>query len=146
MTNTWTGVPIPDTERPQTPTPGSLLFELQRAINRASVEHISNTPDFVLANFLRDCLGAWDAATRERERWYGVHLAPGRPARPSDRDAAKLVFEALGHASVCWEDPGGAGEFDSAQAGRVGRELLRALGFEVPVGYRAGGEEPVAGG
>ncbi len=116
--------------------PGSLLDELRRAVNRVSAESISNTPDFVLANYLRDCLGAFDAATRERERWYGVKLAPGRRAHPSDEEAARLVFEALGTASMCWETLAGAGEFQSQEAAKVGQELLRALGFEPPPGYR----------
>lgn len=59
--------------------------------------------------------------------------------RPDPREAARLVFEALGAASVCWETPSGAGEFDSRRAAKVGRELLEALGFEVPEEYRGRG-------
>lgn len=57
-------------------------------------------------------------------------------ARVSAKRAANLVFEALGAASVCWETPGGAGEFLSERAAAIGAELLAALGFEVPEGYR----------
>lgn len=121
--------------------PGSLLFELQRAVNRASVESVSNTPDFVLARYLRDCLGAWDVATRDRERWYGVKLTPGRRAHPSDAEATRLVFEAVGTASMCWENVAGAGVFQDGEATVVANRLLAALGFETsPAGGPADGQ------
>lgn len=34
------------------------------------------------------------------------------------------VYQALGAASVCWENPGGAGFFDSTRAKEIGEELL----------------------
>ena len=34
------------------------------------------------------------------------------------------VFQALGAASVCWENPGGAGIFDSTRAKEIGDVLL----------------------
>ena len=40
--------------------------ELQRLINRHSLENGSNTPDFVLALYLRRCLEAFDEATKRR--------------------------------------------------------------------------------
>ncbi len=45
--------------------------ELEQLINRNSMENGSNTPDFILAKFLAGCLEAFDAATHERETWYG---------------------------------------------------------------------------
>lgn len=51
--------------------------ELQSAINRCSKENASNTPDFILAQYLEGCLAAFDTATQQRETWYG------RDARPS---------------------------------------------------------------
>lgn len=50
--------------------------EIQRAINRHSAENASNTPDFILAQFLAQCLAAFDTAVQQRETWYG------RDARP----------------------------------------------------------------
>lgn len=47
-----------------------LRTEIQRAINRVSAENGSNTPDFILADFLVSCLAAFDRATIERQRWY----------------------------------------------------------------------------
>ena len=45
--------------------------ELEALINRHSVENGSNTPDFILAGYMGACLDAFNAATVERERWYG---------------------------------------------------------------------------
>ncbi len=44
--------------------------ELEILINKHSMEQFSNTPDFILANFLTSCLTAFDSATRSREEWY----------------------------------------------------------------------------
>jgi hypothetical protein len=51
--------------------------ELEGLISRWSMEADSNTPDFVLAQYLRTCLTAFNKATAERDRWYGVRLRPG---------------------------------------------------------------------
>ena len=56
-----------------------LTDELQDALNRHSAENGSDTPDFILAQFLVGCLAAWDEAVRERERWYNRATVSGRP-------------------------------------------------------------------
>jgi len=56
--------------------------ELEIAINRCSEERGSNTPDFILAKYLKDCLSAFDTAVTQRDRWYGVKMKPGRLAEP----------------------------------------------------------------
>lgn len=48
-----------------------LLEELRSVINRRSREAASNTPDFILAKFMEDCLRAFEEATNTREDWYG---------------------------------------------------------------------------
>lgn len=40
--------------------------DLAAVINRYSRENGSNTPDFILADYLTGCLNAFDAATRAR--------------------------------------------------------------------------------
>lgn len=55
----------------------SLERELTVLINRRSEENASNTPDFILAEFLKTCLEAWNKATQQRDRWYGIHPQPG---------------------------------------------------------------------
>ncbi len=50
--------------------------ELASVINRHSLENESNTPDFILAEYLRSCLRAFTMASRTREAWYGKGLKP----------------------------------------------------------------------
>ena len=44
--------------------------ELQTLINRHSVENGSDTPDFILADYMADCLNAYDMAVIRRTMWY----------------------------------------------------------------------------
>lgn len=48
-----------------------LQTAIQHAINCASAENGSDTPDFILAEYLTDCLAAYDRALVAREKWYG---------------------------------------------------------------------------
>ncbi len=45
--------------------------ELEALLNRESMENGSNTPDFILAQFMADALEAFDKAVSRREEWYG---------------------------------------------------------------------------
>ena len=54
--------------------------ELASLLNRASAENGSNTPDFVLADYLRTCLRALDEAINARSKWYGRQDSPGSGA------------------------------------------------------------------
>ena len=56
---------------PRAANHGSLRSDLASVINRYSRENGSNTPDFMLAAYLCDCLKAWNAMTKQREKWYG---------------------------------------------------------------------------
>lgn len=49
----------------------SFVNRLQGLINEYSMENNSDTPDFVLAGYLRDCLTAFNLATHRREQFYG---------------------------------------------------------------------------
>lgn len=77
-----------------------LLSRIRSAVNAASVENVSNTPDFVIAEFLVDVLGALNKAINSRERWYDK-VATGDaegslnvpPAEPGPT-AATLAFAA----------------------------------------------------
>jgi len=72
---------------------GNFTKELESLINRHSQENDSDTPDFILAGFLRDCLSAWNRATKERERWYGRLCGNGAAILGADGRAGtpKLV-------------------------------------------------------
>ena len=53
-----------------------LEHALASALNCFSAENPSNTPDWILAQFLLGCLAAWNTGVQQRETWYG------RDARP----------------------------------------------------------------
>lgn len=43
---------------------------LESLINEHSMENGSDTPDFILADYLYGCLLAFDKATKRRTDWY----------------------------------------------------------------------------
>lgn len=45
--------------------------ELKRLINRHCRENESDTPDYILAQFLNSCLYIFERNVKERDRWYG---------------------------------------------------------------------------
>ena len=45
--------------------------ELEDLINSYSKENGSDTPDFILAEYLDDCLTFFDKAVSRRTKWYG---------------------------------------------------------------------------
>ena len=52
--------------------------ELTCLLNKYSKENGSNTPDFILADYLTKCLETWNHIIAEREDWYGRKFYPGR--------------------------------------------------------------------
>lgn len=56
--------------------------DLAALLNRYSRENGSNTPDFILADYLLLCLIAYDAAVQRRAEWYGRIDMPGRGSVP----------------------------------------------------------------
>lgn len=50
----------------------ALEKELAELLNRHSCEQASNTPDFVLANYLMNCLRAYNDAIHMRQNWHGA--------------------------------------------------------------------------
>jgi len=61
-----------------------LRDEIRWAINRHSAEKGSNTPDFILAEYLTDCLVAFDKAVTQRASWYGRKVS-AKPPRTDRR-------------------------------------------------------------
>ena len=53
-----------------------LIQDFATAINKVSAENGSNTPDFILANYLMMCLENLDHIVKMRDDWYSVHLEP----------------------------------------------------------------------
>lgn len=50
--------------------------DIQKMINRHSMENASNTPDYILAMYLENCLKAFNEATQQRETFYGRDPLP----------------------------------------------------------------------
>jgi hypothetical protein len=67
-----------DTEKPRcdnTTTKFTLSKEIAKLINKYSAESLSETPDYILAEYLIDCLAAYNKAVVWKEKWnssYGV--------------------------------------------------------------------------
>lgn len=62
-----------------------LTVEISNLLNKYSAENGSDTPDFILAEYLMGCLAAYDKAVQTREKWYGriavpVDVPPGAPS------------------------------------------------------------------
>lgn len=49
----------------------SFLDEMTTLINWHSQENASNTPDFILAQYVERCLLNFATAVQQRETWYG---------------------------------------------------------------------------
>ena len=45
--------------------------QIEDLINTNSMENGSNTPDWILAEYLTDCLKVFDKTVKNREKWYG---------------------------------------------------------------------------
>jgi len=65
-------------EEPETPAP-DFRSDLENLLNRHSCENPSNTPDFILAGYLTNCLKTWDEAIQQRETWYGRDARASAP-------------------------------------------------------------------
>lgn len=78
---------------------GDLRKQIEKAINSECAENGSDTPDFILAEFLTDCLAAFDKALVVREKWYarevgGWNSSPTGPAPPRiASEEEQAIFE-----------------------------------------------------
>ena len=57
----------------------TFIEELEALINKYSKENDSDTPDFILAEYLNSCLVAFSKASNRREVWYGREKAEQNP-------------------------------------------------------------------
>lgn len=60
-----------------------LESEVTVALNRFSAENPSNTPDWILAQYLLACLAAWNIGVQQRETWYGRNAQPRGGSDPT---------------------------------------------------------------
>lgn len=73
----------------------SLRKEIEDALNRASAENASNTPDYVLAGFLMMSLEAFDAAAMARDAFYGIRPSPGTAVGVATHDEIQRVIDGI---------------------------------------------------
>lgn len=64
--------------------------ELEALLNRHCQENASNTPDFILAEYLTACLHVWNGAVVRRAEWYGRMDRPGGPVFQGVSPSRKL--------------------------------------------------------
>ena len=48
--------------------------ELECLLNRYSKENDSNTPDFLLSEYLIDCLEVYNKALKNRDKWFNIDV------------------------------------------------------------------------
>lgn len=64
--------------------------ELEALINKHCLERHSDTPDFILAEFMANCLHEFNKAVSNRTRWYC----------PADDDAEQKVQRIVGDSAA----------------------------------------------
>lgn len=65
----------------------TFLEEMGALINKHGMEGRSNTPDFILAEYMLACLRAFEQASVEREGRYGQRLEPGQRGAVAERNS-----------------------------------------------------------
>ena len=70
--------------------------DFEHIINKYSLENESNTPDFILAGFLLECLKVFQMSTKARDKWYDVHLEPGNKYFEDDKEVSELEEITIG--------------------------------------------------
>ena len=94
--------------------------KLTDLVNSECRENDSNTPDFLLSEFMMNCLDAFELANNKREVWYGVTLS-------ISNNWEELIMTAMGEASMCWSNIDGAGVFDTEKSQQIGKKLLQDI-------------------
>jgi surfactin synthase thioesterase subunit len=59
------------------PSRSDFAEALENLINTYTSENESDTPDFILAEYMMNALHAFELASRAREDWYGHRHEPG---------------------------------------------------------------------
>ena len=85
--------PIPVGDEPDMPVPDEtveirrpLEKELQYLLNRYCRENMSDTPDFILAQYMMNCLTAFEQAVGLRQAWFGHKTFNSGPEVPGQVD------------------------------------------------------------
>ena len=73
--------------------------ELEELINKHSMENGSNTPDFILAEYLMDCLRNFDKTIKHRDQWYGKRLV--RDLVDDGNDDQQKLMDQIDYHNFC---------------------------------------------
>ncbi|MFW6246777.1 MAG: hypothetical protein ACOC22_01180 [bacterium] len=83
--------------------------ELTQLLNKHSMENGSNTPDFILAQYLLNCLAVFNSAVTKREEWYDRNISGTKNEpnifglTPEDEEKLIALFEQPEPCSNCKE-------------------------------------------
>lgn len=78
-------------------TQKTFLGELGTVLNRYSKENLSDTPDFVLAQFLNNVLSAYGDAVKKRDKWFGVDMWAHKKGETKTIDTTRNDSAGAGH-------------------------------------------------
>lgn len=81
----------------ETPIMSDLRKSVEGTLNKFSAENGSSTPDFILAQYLIDCLSAYDKAVVAREKWYGREPkpVPDQPEGPKPNPVGRPFLSSI---------------------------------------------------
>lgn len=71
--------------------------ELEKLINKYSLENGSDTPDFLLASFLTGCLQSFNSTMQHRKRWRMPKSTFDQPNQPSQGLIKPMSFTEWQH-------------------------------------------------
>lgn len=75
--------------------------ELTALLNKHNQENASNTPDYILAQYLTNCLAAWNSATQQRDTHQGRNAQPTLPPQLIDEHLRSPIDEHLRSLHPC---------------------------------------------
>lgn len=108
-----------------------LVRGLTEVINRASRENESNTPDFLLGDWLEKVLAATEGLVKERDRWYGVALEPGGASRQLPPATVYVVTVHEPVDDLCAAEFVFSHDVQAAEAAKAWANSRRRLGSQV---------------
>lgn len=73
--------------------------DLEELINKYGMENGSNTPDFMLADYLMACLRAFDKVMKRRDQWYGKKLC--RKIVDENKDDQQKIMDDIEYNNMC---------------------------------------------
>lgn len=109
----------------------NFIEELCSLINRHSLENGSNTPDYLLASYLKQCLDTFDSITQQREIWHG-RQRPDMNDDPFGIWPEEEEWEAVTQ-KLADESPDPLKDLAARELEREVAEACEELGYECPL-------------